>query len=134
MARASTLPKRSSAFRGKGDLRLTLITTDSYFSSGIRRCRDFGFVIEKVRELVGLMDEPERPCVDVRDVAARHLSQLRSKLAELQALERAMTAFVGSCDSACAGGAAVDCTILEDLAAPAEDAKLLANPGCCAAG
>ena len=100
----------------------------------IRRCRDFGFVIEQVRELVGLMDEPERPCVDVRDVAARHLSQLRSKLAELQALERAMTAFVGSCDSACAGGAAVDCTILEDLAAPAEDAKLLANPSCCAAG
>jgi len=100
----------------------------------IRRCRDFGFAIEQVRELVSLMDEPDRPCVEVREVAARHLDQLRSKLAELQVLERAMASFVCSCDSACAGGAAVDCSILEDLAAPADDARLLAAPGCCAAG
>jgi MerR family transcriptional regulator, copper efflux regulator len=82
----------------------------------IRRCRDFGFSIDQVRELVGLVDEPSRPCVEVREVAAGHLAQVRRKLAELQALERAMVAFVGSCDSACAGGTTVDCTILEDLA------------------
>lgn len=84
--------------------------------SFIRRCRDFGFSIEQVRELVGLVDEPQRPCVDVRELAAKHLAQVRAKLAELQALEASMTAFVESCDTACAGGAAVDCTILEDLA------------------
>lgn len=100
----------------------------------IRRCRDFGFGLEQVRELVGLMDEPDRPCVEVREVAARHLDQLRGKLAELRALERAMTAFVGSCDSACAGGAAMDCSILEDLAAPTGDGKLLTEPGCCTVG
>ena len=82
----------------------------------IRRCRDFGFSLEQVRELVGLVDEPDRPCTEVRDVAARHLAQLRERLAELQALERSMSSFVSSCDMACAGGAAVDCTILEDLA------------------
>lgn len=100
----------------------------------IRRCRDFGFAIEQVRELVGLMDEPDRPCVEVREVAARHLTQLRAKLTELQALETAMAAFVCSCDTACAGGAAVDCSILEDLAAPADAARLLAAPTCCGAG
>lgn len=100
----------------------------------IRRCRDFGFAIEQVRELVSLMDEPDRPCVEVREVAARHLTQLRAKLAELQALETAMAAFVCSCDTACAGGAAVDCSILEDLAAPADAARLLAAPSCCGAG
>lgn len=84
----------------------------------IRRCRDFSFSIEQVRELVGLVDEPERPCIEVRDVAARHLVQLRQKLAELQALESSVAAFVCSCDAACAGGAALDCTILEDLALP----------------
>lgn len=99
----------------------------------IRRCRDFGFGLEQVRELVGLMDEPQRPCVEVREVAARHLGQLRSKLAELQALEGAMAAFVGSCDTACAGGAAVDCNILEDLATPVGEATLLHAPACCAA-
>ncbi|MEL4180386.1 MerR family transcriptional regulator [Roseateles sp. PN1] len=106
--------------------------------SFIRRCRDFGFSIEQVRELVGLVDEPNRPCVEVREVAAKHLSQVRDKLAELQALERNMAAFVGSCDTACAGGAAVDCTILEDLASPGDAPMLSASEspsdrasGCC---
>jgi len=98
----------------------------------IRRCRDFGFSIEQVRELVALVDQPDRPCIEVREVAARHLAQLREKLAELQALERSISAFVFSCDSACAGGAAVDCNILEDLAssAPSALASSCARPGC----
>ena len=100
----------------------------------IRRCRDFGFTIEQVRELVGLVDEPDRPCMEVRDVAARHLAQLRQKLAELQALESSVAAFVCSCDTACAGGAALDCTILEDLTLPASalDRSSSATPSCCA--
>lgn len=99
----------------------------------IRRCRDFGFSIEQVRELVSLVDEPDRPCVEVRDVAARHLLQLRQKLAELQALETSVAAFVCSCDTACAGGAAVDCTILEDLALPggASASSSPSRVSCC---
>ena len=42
----------------------------------IRRCRDFGFSIDQVRELVGLVDQPGRPCNEVRDIAALHLAQL----------------------------------------------------------
>jgi len=100
----------------------------------IRRCRDFGFTIEQVRELVGLVDEPDRPCIEVRDVAARHLAQLRQKLAELQALESSVAAFVCSCETACAGGPTVDCTILEDLTLPigALDRSSSATPSCCA--
>lgn len=74
-----------------------------------------------------MVDEPDRPCVEVREVAAKHLAQVRDKLAELQALERTMAAFVGSCDTACAGGAAVDCTILEDLASPGDTPMLAAS-------
>lgn len=96
----------------------------------IRRCRDFGFSIEQVRELVGLVDEPNRPCVEVRDIAATHLQEVRRKLEELKALEASLHAFVGSCDTACAGGPAVDCTILEDLAVPANLARIVKN-GCC---
>ena len=86
--------------------------------SFIRRCRDFGFTIEQVRELVGLVDEPTRDCVEVRDIAQAHLQEVQKKLAELQALEASLSAFVCSCNTACAGGPAVDCTILEDLAMP----------------
>jgi len=99
----------------------------------IRRCRDFGFTIEQVRELVGLVDEPDRPCSEVRDVAARHLAELRQKLAEMQALESSVAAFVCSCDTACAGGPAVDCTILDDLASPASalDRSSTTPKRCC---
>jgi DNA-binding transcriptional MerR regulator len=98
----------------------------------IRRCRDFGFSIEQVRELAGLADQPDRPCTELRDVAARRLAQLRQKLAELQALESSMAAFVCSCDSSCAGGAVVDCTLLEDLALPTGRAGSRPPASCCA--
>ena len=97
----------------------------------IRRCRDFGFSIEQVRELVGLVDEPDRPCVEVRDIAASHLQQVRRKLDELKALETSLSAIVCGCNVACAGGAAVDCTILEDLAVPGEDPARAPGTGCC---
>lgn len=101
----------------------------------IRRCRDFGFSIDQVRELVGLVDQPDRPCAEVRDIAALHLTQVRGKLEELKALEASLSAFVCSCESACMGGAAIDCTILEDLALPAGEARISRprGSGCCAA-
>lgn len=97
----------------------------------VRRCRDFGFSIEQVRELVGLVDQPDRPCVEVRDIAATHLQQVRQKLDELKALEASLSAFVCSCDNACASGTAADCTILEDLALPADRAQLVQRSSCC---
>jgi DNA-binding transcriptional MerR regulator len=98
----------------------------------IRRCRDFGFSIDQVRELVGLVDQPGRPCNEVRDIAALHLAQLRSRLAELTALEASLSAFVCNCESACAGGPAIDCTILEDLAAERVGAASATAGSCCA--
>lgn len=97
----------------------------------IRRCRDFGFSIEQVRELVSLVDEPERPCVEVRDIASGHLAEVRKRLAELQALEASLAAYVVSCNSACAGGSSIDCTILEDLAHRTEAARAGAANACC---
>ncbi len=101
--------------------------------SFIRRCRDFGFSIEQVRELMGLIDEPDRPCVEVRDIASGHLVEVRKKLVELQALEASLAAFVVSCDTACSGGRSVDCTILEDLAHPAKPRHPIAVNPCCGA-
>lgn len=97
----------------------------------IRRCRDFGFSIDLVRELIGLVDEPDRPCVEVRDIAASHLHQVRTKLDELRQLETSLSAIVCGCDDACAGGATVDCTILEDLAVPGEGQAFAPGTGCC---
>jgi DNA-binding transcriptional MerR regulator len=81
----------------------------------IRRCREFGFSIEQVRALLALMQNPASSCTDARDLAATHLVTVRAKLAELKALERSIAAFVTNCDATCAGGAAPDCVILDDL-------------------
>lgn len=82
----------------------------------IRRCRDLGFGIEKVRLLCGLAASPDEDCARVRDVAADHLSSVRYKLEELRCLEKQLAAFVDACDFGCRGGASCDCVVLTELA------------------
>jgi DNA-binding transcriptional MerR regulator len=81
----------------------------------IRRCRDFGFSIEQVRSLVALVEDRDRSCMDARNLAQEHLTAVRARLTELEALERSIAGFVASCDASCAGGPGPDCVILEDL-------------------
>jgi DNA-binding transcriptional MerR regulator len=83
--------------------------------SFIRRCREFGFSIDQVRSLLTLMQDPASSCADARDLAQEHLVAVRSKLAELRALERSIAAFVTNCDATCTGGPGPDCVILDDL-------------------
>lgn len=88
----------------------------------IRRCRELGFPIDQVRSLVALVDDPNRSCLEARDLARGHLAAIRAKLRELQALEQSTARFVDSCEAACAGGPGPECTILEDLSRPARSA------------
>lgn len=81
----------------------------------IRRCRDFGFPIEKVRVLASLVQNRERSCREARNLAFEHLTEVRQKLHELQELERSIAAFVENCDLACATGVGADCVMLEEL-------------------
>lgn len=81
----------------------------------IKQCRDFGFPIEQVRALVNLVEDGDRSCVEVRDMAQEHLDAVRAKLEELRLLEASLAAFVEGCDAACSGGATRDCIIIEDL-------------------
>jgi DNA-binding transcriptional MerR regulator len=83
----------------------------------IKRCRDFGFPIEQVRELLAMADNGDGDCAEVRDAAQAQLAAVRSRLAELRALEAKLAGFVASCDGACVGGANRDCCIIEDLSA-----------------
>lgn len=103
----------------------------------IRRCREFGFTLDDTKALAALASNEERDCVEARDVAQSRLEEVRSKLSELEALERSLSVFVTACDKGCAGGPAPECSILRDLGAT--DAKLVAKPskaasaksGCC---
>jgi DNA-binding transcriptional MerR regulator len=107
LPQASRGPGGHRVYRDSDLRRLTLI----------RRCRDFQFPIEQVRELVDLIGNPERDCSAAKDLAENHLVVVRKKLVELRALEKSLSQFAESCSSKCAGGPASDCIILEDLSA-----------------
>jgi DNA-binding transcriptional MerR regulator len=98
--------------------------------SFIKRCRDFGFPIEQVRELVKLFEDGDRSCMDARNLAQMHLDAVRAKLEEMRQLEASLVSFVESCDEACCQGSTKDCAIIEDLAAVKPD-RPNALPGGC---
>lgn len=81
----------------------------------IRRCREFGFSIDEVRVLASLSISPVLDCSEVRDLARTHLSEVRARLEELNALEVSLASFASKCDAACAGGPAQDCVVFDDL-------------------
>lgn len=84
----------------------------------IRRCRDFGFPVEQVRSLLGVMQDRSQDCTAARDLAKTHLEDVRAKLRELRSLESELVGFVQSCEAQCAGGPGPDCVVLNDLAQP----------------
>ena len=95
----------------------------------IRQCRDFGFSIEETRALVALSTSDESDCAEARDIAQVHLDAVRTKLNELQNLERSLAKFVKACSDECIGGPAPQCTTLKDLSL---SASASAQPrGCC---
>jgi len=77
----------------------------------IRRARALGFSIDEVRTLLKLADERKRPCAEVRVVAEGHLEDVRTKIADLKAMERVLKDTV----SRCAKGTGSHCPVIEAL-------------------
>jgi MerR family copper efflux transcriptional regulator len=78
----------------------------------IKRARDLGFPIDRIRHLLGLWDDKARASADVKAVALAHVAELERKITEMQALARTLHHLA----DACHGGARPDCPILDDLA------------------
>jgi Cu(I)-responsive transcriptional regulator len=80
--------------------------------SFIRRARDLGFPLDRIRELLGLADEPNRSCEAVDAIARQHLAEIERKIADLSALRDELTDVIGRCRH----GTIADCRIIETLA------------------
>lgn len=78
----------------------------------IRRCRGFDFSIEQIRGLLSLL-HGNGPCAEARAAAEQRLTEIRSQIAELGALERSIAVLIDGCRTACDGGTASECVILE---------------------
>jgi MerR family transcriptional regulator, copper efflux regulator len=80
----------------------------------IRRARVLGFAIEDIRGLLGLWRDRRRPSAAVKKIAARHVGELRNKIAELESMVQTLEHLAKHCH----GDHRPDCPILEDLARP----------------
>jgi len=79
----------------------------------IKHARDLGFPVDGIRTLLRLSDTPGMACDEAHAIAARHLGEVRDKIARLRALE----AELGRIATVCSGGvAASDCAVIEALA------------------
>lgn len=80
----------------------------------IRRARELGFTLDKIRALLRLAaDDGQGACADVRELAANHLAEVRAKIADLRAMERVLADAV----QRCAAGEAPGCPIIDALSA-----------------
>lgn len=97
----------------------------------VRHCRELGFSIKEVRNLLALAQSFARNCDEACTLTQAHLDGVREKLSKLRELERTLVRFVDGCKAQCAGGPAPDCTILEDLAMPRAASRSREEARCC---
>lgn len=81
----------------------------------IRRARDFGVPMDRVKLLVGLWQDQHRPSREVKRLALQQVAELEARIAELTAMKDALAELA----TACHGDGRPDCPILHDLAGSA---------------
>lgn len=77
----------------------------------IRRARDFGLPLDRIRLLVGLWQDHFRASREVKRIALAHVAELRARVAELSAMADALQDLADRCQ----GDQRPDCPILHDL-------------------
>jgi MerR family mercuric resistance operon transcriptional regulator len=77
----------------------------------VRRARELGFTLNEVRALLGLAAGGEATCAEVRGLAAAHLGDVRTRIADLRRMERVLVASVRACDA----GENAGCPLIETL-------------------
>lgn len=81
----------------------------------IKRARGLGFSTADIKQLVGLWRNKSRSSAAVKNIARRHVAELKRKIAELQTMVQTLEHLAEHCQ----GDHRPDCPILEDLARPA---------------
>ena len=77
----------------------------------IKRSRELGFSLKEICTLLTLVDSGEMTCSEVHALTVEHLREVRSKIADLRKLERALKNLAAQCSL----GDVSDCPIVETL-------------------
>ena len=78
----------------------------------VRHCRELGFSLDDVRNLLGLVDQPDRPCDEIDTIARNHLEDVDTKIAALKIMRTELQRMI----SECAGERVSNCNIVKVLA------------------
>jgi len=77
----------------------------------VRRARDLGFSIERIRGLLGLWGDRGRSNADVRAIARGHVAEMEDHAAKLQSMIATLRRLISSCEHEMRA----DCPIIEEL-------------------
>ncbi len=78
----------------------------------IRHARELGFVVDVIRQLLSLADEPNRSRRDFDVIAQWHLTEIPSRIRRLIALKSEVSQMIRECER----GSVADCRIIDVLA------------------
>ena len=83
----------------------------------VRRARELGFSMSRVRELLAFSDNDDKSCRDVDQLVRQQLEEVDRKIENLSALKVELARMLRSCEADRIG----DCRIVESLAQPLAD-------------
>ena len=84
---------------------------DVFMLRFIKRARELGFSIERIRRLLDLWQDKRRASRDVKRLALDHIAEIRSKIAAMTSMRDAVQELADACD----GDLRPECPILRDL-------------------
>ncbi len=86
----------------------------------IVRCRQLGFSMRDIGNLLELVDEHDYTCADVRDLTLGHAAIVESKIADLQRLGATLRSIAAKCT----GSKVPECPIIDALLDPDTEARV----------
>jgi Cu(I)-responsive transcriptional regulator len=89
----------------------------------LKRARALGFSVEDCRELLSLYGDRRRRSADVRAVALARVAEIDRRIAEMNAMRRALEHLAARCH----GDERPDCPILDDLGGGGNPARPRGN-------
>jgi len=107
-----SISRRSATTRGSASCRRrTYGSKETRTLAFIRRARELGFSLEEIRALLNLGAPASASCAEVREIAARHLRDIREKIADLNKLDALLSKTIRRCS----GKAVPECPIIDVL-------------------
>jgi Cu(I)-responsive transcriptional regulator len=108
----STVSRTESGYRQYSN-------TDVQTLRFVKRSRDLGFSLERIKTLIGLWEDKDRKSGDVKKLARRYIDELDQDILKLQSIRNQLE-HLAQC---CHGDSRPDCPILDDLASLGESAQ-----------